>query len=429
MNNDNDLLVKDDINFLEYPIWIVQERENSQEFTIKKEKGLYTISTSLTLPKRFDKIILYYLLSELFNTTQPESSQIKTTRYKIAKNTFYKTKNIGKTHYDRIMLSLKRWSSIFVEFEGIFYEGDTYTNRGFHIIDGYKLDDKGTLYVDVNKQYLEQIKNSNYFKLIDFNEYKKLKKPSSNRLYEILIKTFKDREIWQIHIIKLGEKLTLSEKYPSQIYRIVLSAVNEIIRNTNLQVKLEYNEKTHICTFMKLQNAQEEKQKEPNSLNIPEDNNLNALISILPKEHQDKKTILEAMSKAFKNHGYDYVKRNIEYTNKNCKTNYRSYLNKALKEDFGLGLQEDYEAKQKQSESDKMLQKEYDTCILKKVEKYKKDNLSEEELNNLYQRISQYYERDNNPLTKEAVIKKTNYFLAQQIGLPSFDEWKKHYNC
>ena len=67
--DDKYLPVKDDINFLEYPIWIVKEKENSQELTIKKEKGLYTIGTSLTLPNRFDKIILYYLLYELFNTT------------------------------------------------------------------------------------------------------------------------------------------------------------------------------------------------------------------------------------------------------------------------------------------------------------------------------------------------------------------------
>jgi len=28
MNNDNNLIVKDDINFLEYPIWIAQEKED-----------------------------------------------------------------------------------------------------------------------------------------------------------------------------------------------------------------------------------------------------------------------------------------------------------------------------------------------------------------------------------------------------------------
>jgi hypothetical protein len=158
--------------------------------------------------------------------------------------------------------------------------------------------------------------------------------------------------MWQIHIIKLGEKLTLSEIYPSQIYRIVLSAINEIIRNTSLQVKLEYDEKTQICTFIKLQDAQQDKKEESNSLNIPEDNNFKALISILPKEHQDKKTILESMSKALRKHGFEYVKRNIEYTNKHCKNNYRAYLNNAWKEDWGLALEEDEKIRKQKREKE-----------------------------------------------------------------------------
>jgi hypothetical protein len=347
MNSDNNGVIKDDINFLEYPNWIVMESKNSQNFTIQKEKGLYTIKSSLNLPNRFDKIILYYLLSELFKNTNFESSQIKTTRYKIAKNVFYETKNVGKSEYDRVINSIKKWTAIFIQFEGMFYEGDNYTTRGFHIIDGYKLDDKGILQINFNEQYLEQLKNTNYFKLIDFNEYKKLTRPISNRLYEILIKTFKNREIWQIRIAKLAEKLTVCDKFPSHIYRAIIPAVNEINNKTELKLKLEYNQETQICTFMKLQNTQEEKQKEPNSLTIPEEDKFKALTSILPKEHQDKKTILESITNFYKKYGFDYTARNIKYTNQHCNGNYRAYLNKALKEDWGLTIQEEEESKQK----------------------------------------------------------------------------------
>mgnify|MGYP003767868619 CR=1 FL=1 len=40
----------------------------------------------------------------------------------------------------------------------------------------------------------------------------------------------------------------------------------------------------------------------------------------------------------------DYVTRNIRYTNKNAKSNYRSYLLKALQNDYGLAMQEDEES-------------------------------------------------------------------------------------
>ena len=50
---------------------------------------------------------------------------------------------------------------------------------------------------------------------------------------------------------------------------------------------------------------------------------------------------------SYKKYGFNYVARNIKYTNRNCKGNYRAYLNKALKEDWGLAIQEDEDSKQK----------------------------------------------------------------------------------
>ena len=424
--------IKDDINFLEYPNWIITERNAPKTFVIEKEQGVYIISTTDNvdrLPDRTDKIILYYMLKDIVQT---QNSRLVTTRYNILKNTFG---NTSKQYYERIIVSLNRWLGITVLFDGNFFENDLYKKRGFHILDGYELVEKtGELIIDFNRQYLEQLRNTNYFKLINYDEYKRLKKPIAVRLFEILNKTFKDRDIWKIHIIKLAEKLTLEKRkncktyYPSDVLIRVNPAVTEIRKNTNLNVELDYNKQTHICTFIKIQDDQEDKQKESNALNIPNEDTFKSLIAALPKEHQHKKTILEAMSKAFRKHGYDYVKRNIEYTNKNCKTNYRAYLNKALKEDFGLGLQEDHETKQIKAEYDKMLKKQYEKYIFNKVEEYKKENFSEDEVNNLYQYISQYYERENTQLSKEAVINKSNSHLAQQIGLPLFDEWKKHHN-
>ena len=173
---------------------------------------------------------------------------------------------------------------------------------------------------------------------------KKLKRPVSARLYEILVKTFKDREEWQIGIIKLPEKLTLSERYPSQILKKVNPAVNEINDNTELKINFNYNKKTQICTFTKVKQAQS---KDKPTATPPEDTNFKSLIVLIPKEHHDKKTILETIASAYKKHGFDYVVRNIRYTNRNCKGNYRAYLNKALKEDWGLAIQEDKESKQK----------------------------------------------------------------------------------
>ena len=346
---DDELRLKDDINFLECPNWLVNEKDACKTYTIEKDNGKYVISTTEDidrLPDKTDKIMLYYLMSYLMENNFKDRL-VEISRYRIAKDA------LGSFKYERIMLGLRRWHNISIKFHGIFYDGDGYSTRYFHIIDNVILKDN-KLKIFFNIDFLEQIKASQYFKLINFNEYKRLKKPTSARLYEILVKTFKDRQIWHISIIKLAEKLTLEKRknidnyYPSDVIVKLIPAVNEINRQTELNVKLDYNKQTQICTFTKVKRTQlAEPEAKPPTAGFPEDSNFKSLIVLIPKEHRDKKTILDAVASSYKKHGFDYVARNIKYTNRNCKGNYRAYLNKALKEDWGLAIHEDEEGKQK----------------------------------------------------------------------------------
>jgi hypothetical protein len=344
-------VIKDDISFLEYPNWIVAEREKTEEVIIEKEHGVYRLTTSAdTLPDRFDKIVLYYLLCTLLNDSQLKSTEIETTRYKVAKDIFYQTKNVGKSEYDRIMRALKRWTGVFIEFDGVFYDSDDYTKRYFHIIDSVTLNEKTKkLSIRLNGEYIKQLRETNYCKFINFDEYKRLRRPVSARLYEILVKTFKDRDTWQIGIIKLAEKLTLEKRYPSQILEKLIPAVNEINKRTSLKIHLHYDKETHICTFTKVKQTDSPRsQDKSQETSLPfEDNRFVALTELLPKEHEGKKTILEVLNRTYQKHGFDYVARNIRYANRYCKGNYRAYLTKALKEDWGVALEEDDKRKEK----------------------------------------------------------------------------------
>jgi len=384
MENDK-LILKDDINFLEYPNWLVSEKEAPKTYTIEKDNGKYVISTTEDidrLPDRTDKIILYYLMSFLMKNDFKDRL-VEISRYRIAKDV------LGSFKYDRIMLGLRRWHNISINFHGIFYDGDGYSTRYFHVIDNVILKDN-KLKIFFNIDFLEQIKASQYFKLINFNEYKRLKRPVSARLYEILVKTFKERDEWQIGIIKLAEKLTLSEKYPSQILKKLTPAVNEINTNTALKINLDYNKETHICTFTKVKPIDSVSSKnKPEESPLPlEDDRLNALTSLLPPEHQGKKTIHDILDRAYQKHGFDYVARNITYTNRHCKGNYRAYLNKALKEDWGLAMEEDEKRQQKlREEQERQRQKEQEEIkrqkeLNRQVKEHMK-NLSFEEIESL----------------------------------------------
>jgi hypothetical protein len=80
------------------------------------------------------------------------------------------------------------------------------------------------------------------------------------------------------------------------------------------------------------------------------------LFELLPQPFHSKQSIRKVIQKAYQQHGFDYVMRNILYTNDRSNAlkpgsastqgnNYRAYLGKALNDDYGLAYQEDQQVK------------------------------------------------------------------------------------
>lgn len=85
------------------------------------------------------------------------------------------------------------------------------------------------------------------------------------------------------------------------------------------------------------------------------------LFELLPEQFHSKQSIRKTIEKAYKKHGFDYVMRNILYTNDRSNalkpgsastqgSNYRAYLGKALNDDYGLAFMEDLQAKKEAEE-------------------------------------------------------------------------------
>ncbi|MFZ2956605.1 MAG: replication initiation protein [Candidatus Ozemobacteraceae bacterium] len=94
---------------------------------------------------------------------------------------------------------------------------------------------------------------------------------------------------------------------------------------------------------------------------------LSQLCKKLPIEYQNKESVRKLLSEFFEKHGFDYVARNIEFSNDGSNavnpgvslgrgSNYRNYLAKALKGDFGLPSREDQEIHQAQKEINRQAQ-------------------------------------------------------------------------
>jgi hypothetical protein len=282
---DQHLFIKDDINFLEYPNWIIDKRNEVTFWIIKKPNGCtYNIKSPEGLPSYFDKKVLYYLMHKLYTETNLETYALTTTRYEIGINISPDGNRPSKKQYENIMDSLWKWKAIAIHFEGVFYEVEGYTVRFFSIIDEVVLNKRtGALSIRFNKSYIDQQRLSTFYKLIDFQKYKRFSSATAARLYELLIKNFKDRDAWPIGIQLLAEKMTMEKRcnakyyYPSDVMRHLKPAINEINKNTDIFIVLDYNKKTGVCIFKKGQKpkqytpattATQRPKKKPNTKDI-----------------------------------------------------------------------------------------------------------------------------------------------------------------
>lgn len=340
--------VKQDINMLEYPIWMQDEKLPSK---IPEDKGFiwkdregYIYRCGYKVPTKLDIIYLMYLLYKSQQLGWQE--EIELSRYEILKACGYAS--CRPADYERLEDSLERWKMVGIKFKGTFYDGKKYIALSFGVIDTWKLDENTKkIKVRFNKEWLMRIKNSSYFKYLNFDQVRALRSPLAMRLYEILIKSFQSRDEWTINAQKLAEKIPMKEKMVAHIIPKIKAAVNRINSKTNLTVKLEIERPkrgqaififTRVTDLVLGQNLIVERSYKDE---LPE--KLNKLTELLPEKQREKKTIKNLIQKYLLNEGEEYVKRNILYANEKVKkqSSYRVFLEKALKEDWAFEWWED----------------------------------------------------------------------------------------
>lgn len=249
--------IREDINFLEYPLWVVSSKQTKNHLLQQQEHGSYEITCPEGLPTRFDKVVLYFLLYKCFQ--QKNDLKISTTRYEIAKNVLLQDKNFSQSKYNRIMLALKRWQSTYIRFESIFFtrEGKNVSPyaaiKYFSILDSVVLNkETNELTTVFNEHYMDQLVNSQFHRIINFHEYKLLTRPVSARLYEILLKHLFVEKVWCVDITELGEKLTLEKiSYPSHILAAIKPAIKDINLHTSMAFTFDYDKKRSLGIFTK----------------------------------------------------------------------------------------------------------------------------------------------------------------------------------
>ncbi len=341
-------LVKQNANFLEYPLWFQDDK-----LAIKSEDGFcwkdiagYVYHSGYRIPTKTDGIFLLYFL--LQSQKKDYAQEIVLTRYQTLKDCGL---SISRIWYDRLKESLDRWLRVDISFQGKFYDGKEYLHKAFHIVESWEIEkETKPLKIQFSSNFLKMMQSRGFFKYINFQEFKALRSPLATRLYEILSKNFIARDEWPCDAIKLAEKIPMNERFPADIIPKIRTSLSRINKHTssNFELEVRRNEPGKaILVFKKLPDNPKpviEKEAKP-VFKMPEDEDFKSLVSMIPVSMRTHKTILEMILHAFQKHEFQYVARNIQYTNINAKKNYRSYLCKALKLDYGLAVEEDETAR------------------------------------------------------------------------------------
>lgn len=346
-------LVKHNINFLEYPLWFQDSRlaDNTKDGMTWADREGYVYRAGYKTPVKTDAIFLLYLLlqSQLSNY----SEVLTLSRYQILQECGF---GVDAGSYSRLEDSLERWKMVGVKFSGTFYDGNNYKAINFGIIDSWEIrKDNKLLQIWFSPRFLEMMRGNGFFKYVKFSEFKQLRSSLATRLYEILSKSFHSSDIFNINVIKLAEKIPMAERYPAHIIPKIKSAVTRINKSTKTQfeltIKRSENEKNNIILCFRKLEAQNPpliiQQNNKKHFQIPTTEEFNSIIKALPAVRQSQNTILKIIVAFYEINGCDYVLRNIDYTNKHAKNNYRSYLLKALQNDYGLAMKEDEDIQQK----------------------------------------------------------------------------------
>jgi hypothetical protein len=229
----DDVLVKADQHILEYPIWLLDERNDLKRYTCENEYGTFTLTCGERPPDATDQL---YLLSIMKLSETQKRRKIRTKRGDILKLCGF---TLGVKNYHRLMESMERWRNVGLNFNGCWFDGARRVQTIFGVIDWAELDkDTGELVITINEKFYEIMKASRYYRLIDIKEYRALRRPISRRLYELLMKRLGKSAGWECEAKKLAEKLTLKERYPSQIIKKLQPAIAEINKNTDFRVEM-----------------------------------------------------------------------------------------------------------------------------------------------------------------------------------------------
>ncbi|PIQ23908.1 hypothetical protein COW36_11560 [bacterium (Candidatus Blackallbacteria) CG17_big_fil_post_rev_8_21_14_2_50_48_46] len=360
-------VLKQDLNFLQYPLWF-QVSHGHAPLVWNHPEG-YTYRAAYRAPDQLDMLFLMYLLMR----AQQENykPRLEFSRYEILKGCGCP---INPQYLKRLEDSLKRWLNVSLEYENCFFDGVRFLSAGFRLIENYRLREKDKrIEIRLSEPWLQQIQQSLYFKYLDFSYYKALRRPVSRRLFELLTTQFKSQSQWRLPLVELGHHLTLYSRrkinaegleerviFPSDVLTALKSALQELNQlSSNAELLREMGMDPREIYGVTFEVQSHRKMIELNRVSLthlfdaltysPEPEKpehafaeplLQELLSYLKRS---SRPLQELVTQSYQSYGFEYVKWNIFYANRNGAKNYANYLKLCLQHNWAQEFREEYE--------------------------------------------------------------------------------------
>jgi hypothetical protein len=245
------LLGRDEMNLAEFPITLLTDRVPKDQKEAVYQDEIYDDRTGLTLTRKLtiqagnyglttavdDELILALIqLTKLKNGFT--NRRVQFTRHDLLELLGW---NGGGASYERMLLSLRKWTSVFLQYENAWRDNRTKTWKsvGFHIIDKYELNDSRMIgdQLDLLPSFIvwgEDIFESfqaGYLKPLDYDLCMGLRNSTAKRMYRFLDKRFHHKSDWTFDLKDLShEHIGLSRTYEgiAQLKRKLEPAIAEL---------------------------------------------------------------------------------------------------------------------------------------------------------------------------------------------------------
>jgi hypothetical protein len=244
-------LGRDEMNLAEFPITLLTDRVPKDQKEAVYQDDMFDERTGLTLTRKLtisagnhglttaadDEVIL-----SLIQLTKQKNNftnrRLDFSRHELVQMLGW---SVGGASYDRILLSLKRWTSVFLQYENAWRDNrtKTWTTVGFHIVDRYELVDNRTTneQLDLLPSHIiwgEDIFESfqaGYLKPLDYDLCTGLSNSTAKRMYRFLDKRFHHKPDWTFDLKEFAhEHIGLGRHYegPAHLKRNLQPAITEL---------------------------------------------------------------------------------------------------------------------------------------------------------------------------------------------------------